>query len=497
MLPASSPLLAATHVAQTCDVRAKVDCGIVGIDQQQCTAKGCCWLPVPSGSADPWCFFKGDAPSTTCFGLLPASFDDPPFDEHAIGRMAKYFLANLDVNSTGAVIASPGAVPALPDDCPGGYRFHWMRDGALSIQALMDTSNITGYGMGAIRPVVERYVAWVRDVTAGSDEPKWNISAAAPYAFGWCRPQTDGPPLRALSLLAAMDRFATVDAWALARADLDWVADGDHSVTRSCDLWEEGTDEPNLLWNRVVMRAALLRGAAAAAARGDAAAQAKYERAAKNKVADPWADHVLPGGTLSECPAIGQSQACADQGKSLDGVVILALVHAGAAATAVADPASAAIARTVGAYNAAFCKAYPINREGQPGILYGRYLRDKYGGDGGNPWVLITAALANLLYRAATSAAARSPSAEAADAWRATFGASFGEATGSFPAAFVAAGDSVLRRLRSHVAPTDEDHLFEQIDKRKGSQYNAKDLTWSYAEMLGALAQRRVALAVI
>ena len=54
-----------------------------------------------------------------------------------------------------------------------------------------------------------------------------------------------------------------------------------------------------------------------------------------------------------------------------------------------------------------------------------------------------------------------------------------------------------LRRLRLHVVAADNDHLYEQIDKNTGAQYNAKDLTWSYAETLSALEQRRLALAAV
>ena len=429
--------------------------------------------------------------SGSCFNVQPASPNDAPFDDNAIARMSTYFLMNLNVNGSGAIVASPGAVPALPDSCPGGYRFHWMRDGALSIRSLMETTNVTKLSATAVAPIVEAYVEWVKSVTAGSAEPKWNITAKEPYAFGWCRPQTDGRPLRALSLLAAMRHH---DTWALATADLDWLAEGGHFDTPSCDLWEEGTSEPNLLWNRVAMRSALLTGAAAAKAQGDVHRQTTYEKAASEHVVDPFTSEHLHAGSayFIECP---EQSTCAKSGKMLDGVVILALVHAGAAATKMSDPASAAVARTVSAFNVAFCDAYPINNKQLPGILYGRYTRDQYGG--GNPWLLITAALANLLYRAAISAAHAPPAPDAVDAWRATFGVSFGRGAGGFPVAFVAAADSVLRRLRLHVVAADNDHLYEQIDKNTGAQYNAKDLTWSYAEMLSALEQRRLALAAV
>ncbi len=476
----------------------KTDCGFAGIDQSACEAKGCCWVPAP-GTPDPWCFVKSEPDQ--CFGLQPPDFDSAPFSSAELSRMAKFFTSNLDVSGTGAVMASPGAVPALPDSCPGGYRFHWMRDGALSIKALMETTGVTGVTDDTSKALAQSYVRWVASTTGTSAEPKWNITSGEPYtkSFSWCTPQTDGPPLRAATLMAIAERFG-LDTWAQVTADLDWILDG-HANESSCDLWEEGTDEPNLLWNRVAMRSALLQGAQAAEARGDRAKQAEYAQAASTLVPDPFADHLLDGEYLTECPAAGASEACRSAGKQLDGAVVLALIHAGPAMTAAVDPASATVARTVAAYNAAFCAAYPINRSGQPGtagtagILYGRYAADAYGG--GNPWVLLTAALANLLYRAARSAAQATPGAEAASAWRAAFGSSFGTAEGSWAAAFVAAGDSVLRRLRSHVSAADDDHLYEQIDQISGVQYNAKDLTWSYAETFAAMQQRELALAAL
>lgn len=81
--------------------------------------------------------------------------------------------------------------------------------------------------------------------------------------------------------------------------------------------------------------------------------------------------------------------------------------------------------QTVSSYVVMFQKRFEaLNQEDSkakiPGVLYGRYAADAYGNkalgpalglalglaphcvcqDGGNPWVLITAALANLLYQA-------------------------------------------------------------------------------------------------
>jgi glucoamylase len=202
----------------------------------------------------------------------------------------------------------------------------------------------------------------------------------------------------------------------------------------------------------------------------------------------------------------------------VDGAVILALVHGGTlggkhsnssgVATSAVPPTSVAVAETVAAYNVAFCDAYSINRadtsKGIPGVLYGRYMADQYGG--GNPWVLITAALASLFYRAAQFVASTGslPSGDALQAWRTALAAP----TFSGSAVdFVAAGDSVMHRLKLHVGlPTggapgfmqmsgETGHLYEQLDRNSGFQYNAKDLTWSYAETLDAAARRSAAIA--
>ena len=94
------------------------------------------------------CFYSNGAPTPappsptpaggTCFLLLDNNkpLASAPFGAAAVAQMQKNFLANINVNGTGAVIASPGAVPALKDCCPGGYRFHWMRDGALTMDAV-------------------------------------------------------------------------------------------------------------------------------------------------------------------------------------------------------------------------------------------------------------------------------------------------------------------------------------------------------------------------
>ena len=121
-----------------------------------------------------------------------------------------------------------------------------------------------------------------------------------------------------------------------------------------------------------------------------------------------------------------------------------------------------------------------------PGVLYGRYPGDNYAG--GNPWVLTSAALAQLLYRVAAHAKTAPISDNSTvTAWAEALNVQPTPAT--LPSALFAAGDAVLARLRAHVK-ADGFRLDEQIDKRSGKQTSAHSLTWSYAEVFNALHWR-------
>jgi hypothetical protein len=55
--------------AQTCDPTNRMDCGFIGITQQQCQQKGCCWNPVnPNPNNLPFCFYTtaSNPPGYTC-----------------------------------------------------------------------------------------------------------------------------------------------------------------------------------------------------------------------------------------------------------------------------------------------------------------------------------------------------------------------------------------------------------------------------------------------
>jgi len=466
-----------------CDVgdNDKVDCGHVGTDQGQCEQQGCCWHPENSNGA-PWCYHKkGDI--TTC----PLAYEskDAPFSDDEVSTMRKFFLANINIDGSGAVVAAPDY------NTPGGsYYYHWERDGALSMGALLKTAG----SIDEVKTQMEAYTNWVAKVQVASDphgesvltEPKYFIPNGTVYTGAWCRPQNDGPGLRATTLIAWADALKAANAttstngpdlWSLIHTDLDWAADNWQS--NGCDLWEE-IRSTDFFWNRFTIRAALTKGAAFAQAQGDSDRSNKYAAAAK-AVGDTLEGHYDSGFVFES------------SSRKKDAAVICAF-NDGYLGDGVFSASSKEVAGTISTLNTLFCNSFAVNqadtKAGVPGILYGRYEGDNYAG--GNPWILLTAALAELLYRGAAEVQTTAAMDTAAySTWAPVLGLDAAQFDATTTAkAMAGAADGVLVRLRTHVKAGGF-HLNEQIDRNSGNPMAAKDLTWSYATMLKAVHARK------
>ncbi len=128
----------------------------------------------------------------------------------------------------------------------------------------------------------------------------------------------------------------------------------------------------------------------------------------------------------------------------------------------------------------------------------GRYPEDRYDGIGnseGHPWVLLSAAFAELYYRAAQGFTANGEihitAVNAAFFNALKLQPALNPGDRRFPAliaALNAKGDSHLRRLQAHTPVNGA--LSEQFSRYDGYMRGAADLTWSYAGFLTAVAQR-------
>jgi glucoamylase len=148
-----------------------------------------------------------------------------------------------------------------------------------------------------------------------------------------------------------------------------------------------------------------------------------------------------------------------------------------------------------------FCAEYPINqadnKNGIPGILIGRYPGDVYAG--GNPWQLLTAVTAKSFYQGAAAMIQENgfKSSEDKNAWLELLNLEKKNvSTEEIAKAAVSAGDAVMYRLFLHVKDRDG-HIDEQISKQSGVQTSAKDLTWSYANILSAMQARKASVGLL
>jgi len=368
-----------------------------------------------------------------------------------------------------------------------------MRDAALTMRCVQETAS----SFSEYESVLKAYSSWVLNVQSETDpngidvrtEPKFELPNGEPFAGGWCRPQNDGPGLRATSLMmfanTLIDQndstFVSENLWTgdgsknggAIKYDLDYVVGNYQSST--CDLWEEYTAD-DLFWNRITMKKAMILGADFATKMGDTDAAASYTATAQAIDSTLYDTHWTGSAVIEHT------------GRTYDGAVIVGFNVGFDPSDNLFAPSSFEVASTVKEYNAMFCDEYAINTQDSgdnvPGVLYGRYQNDNYAG--GNPWVLTTAALGNLLYRGGNYVKKHGlPSSDALETWSDVFGVDSSEITAD---TFVTAGDAVLNRLKFHIGDTF--HLDEQIDRNTGVQMSAEDLTWSYAEVLNAMSSR-------
>jgi glucoamylase len=424
--------------------------------------------------------------SSSCF-VMGSKSTSAPFSSKDVSQFRSLFMNNINIEGSGGVVAAPD------HDTPGGnYYYHWMRDAALTMRCVQETASSYNY-----ENELKSYTAWVLKAQSQTDpngidvrtEPKFELPNGEVFSGGWCRPQNDGPGLRATALMmfanTLLDKsdssYVSENLWTgdssknggAIKFDLDYVVD--NYQTSTCDLWEEYTSN-DLFWNKITMKKAMILGAEFATRMGDSDSASRYTATAQAIDATLYDNH-WNGKAVIEAT-----------GRTYDGAVIVGFNTGFDSSDNLFAPSSYEVASTVKEYNSMFCSEYSINTQDSgnsiPGVLYGRYQGDIYAG--GNPWVLTTAALGNLFYRGGNYVKKHGlPESNALDTWSQVFGVDASDISAD---TFVTAGDAVMNRLKYHIGDTY--HLDEQLDRNTGVQMSAKDLTWSYAEVLNAMSSR-------
>ncbi|TMW66049.1 hypothetical protein Poli38472_003814 [Pythium oligandrum] len=415
-----------------------------------------------------------------------------------------YLLANISPKHVDGAL--PGSIIAATASGANNYIYHWIRDSGLVMDVVY---SLYKKGDKSLEQTFWDHATFTKKIQGlqtleGLGEAKYNVDGTA-FNEPWCRPQNDGPAVRASSFI----RFA--NAYLANGGSLDKVVDLYNGTTgvikpdleyvtrvfnddKNCDLWEE--ERGQHFFTTAVQRRAMHEGEEFALKLGDIGAAEYYALKATeldNKLKTYWNEQKSSLQTTLNA-------------RLHDAALPLGVVH-GNLGDGLFAPQDDRVLSTIFQYAEGFINEYSLNQntkvnaEGLPlSIAIGRYTGDVYDGSGtskGNPWYLTTAIVAETTYRAAT-AFAKAGSITATDLNLKFF-------NGAAPAGLglnIAAGkydknskefkaiieemknyaDKHVRRIKYHGA--ENYHLNEQFNRDTGFSQGVTDLTWSYASMI-------------
>jgi glucoamylase len=313
----------------------------------------------------------------------------------------------------------------------------------------------------------------------------------------WKSPQDDGPALRLLSILDALQagtpKSPRIDT--IIQRDLTYLSE--HVADpNAVDLWEEIRGRH--YFNQLMQRQALLEASAYWPG------QAKTLKPALDRLDQDLKQHHQDN----------LIQSSLEDRARLDSSVLLASLYAQRQGpdTPLLDPDLMA---TFWKLRQTFLDEYRINQKVtqdsdgvalEPGL--GRYPRDFYDGSEGNPpghprptlanpWFLITAGAAEYCYRLHNLLQTQSlavddrsrPLLEHAAARPLPPGNLSATDRQLVASGFRRLGDAYLRRVRHHAGA--DGSMSEQFHRETGAMTGATSLTWNYAALLRAIDQRR------
>jgi len=395
----------------------------------------------------------------------------------------------------GSIVASPVLADWNPEP---DYFFHWFRDSAVVIDAvrlLFEAGDLGPHALEHFADFVKfslslqdldgrkviATLAWRENVAADfirflrKDDELEAVHGEAIVAetrvnpdgtldiSSWTRPQHDGAPLRALSVLRwvrshSFDSDLRGLVSRLVQADLAFTFA--HWREPSFDIWEE---ESGLHYYTLCVSAAALReGASWLDGVGESTLARSY-RAETDIIHRILDGYWLPGeGHYRSRVLASGARSTKGLAKDLDIAVILAAIHAaGDGPThSVRDPHMQATLRRL---ESLFEAAYAINqnRSAHRAPAMGRYAGDAY--FSGGAYYFSTLGAAEFCFRAAAHS-------DEASTW-------------------IARGDAFLETVRAYTPANGE--LSEQFDQRTGAQTSARHLAWSYAAFISCVAARR------
>ncbi|PKS12239.1 hypothetical protein jhhlp_001539 [Lomentospora prolificans] len=385
--------------------------------------------------------------------------------------------------------------------------YTWTRDAALVFKGLVEIfaanqttdlqTEIHNYIQAQARlQAVENLSGSLRD-GSGLAEPKFHVDSTA-FTDNWGRPQRDGPPLRAIAMMAYANwlveqgekPLALDKIWPVIQNDLSYVVQ--HWNKTGFDLWEEV--EGSSFFTTASQYRALIEGGTLAKALGFSC---------------PHCDIVAPQilcflqqyWSPSQGYALSNINDHSDR-SSKDVNAILASIHSFDPSVGcdgnTFQPCSSRMLATHKILADSFKDEYPINSGVAPGkaMAIGRYPEDVY--YGGHPWYLATLAAAEQMYDA-LYVWQENGYIEVTDVDVPFFHDFSHELqTGKHlndSAEFAALMNSIANYadgfidiVAEYIHPNGS--IAEQYTRDTGTPTSARDLTWSYAAFLSAVARR-------
>lgn len=446
-----------------------------------------------------------------------------------------------------AITPAPGSVVAartIEADQKPDYFFHWTRDSALVMDALIEAMTlgwidedparwrdfvafslrltrldgralVASGGIGRTNVAdLQRFLRTAIELETIHDdrvlaEARFNPDATLDV-LKWSSPQFDGPALRALTLIKLLSSHPHVaaafagEARALLRRDLEFTL---RCRAEPCyDLWEDRFGHH--YYTRLVAHAALARAAQTAAR--EAGQETGQEAGQVARAYAEGAAELMRMADAHWSPAHGH-YAAATKGlapvtaRDLDSAILLAVCHA-ALQEGPHSPLDPRVHASLDAIETLFARIFSINARLAPaGPLVGRFEGDEY--YGGGVFVMASLAAAQIHYQIARLIAggAYIPCTPDNRHWLQKVSGETFAIGARVPARapdaaalarrFFERGDARLEALRA-LAPEGA-RLPEQFDRDRGEPRSARGLAWSHAAFLTATAARQRARTAI
>lgn len=406
-----------------------------------------------------------------------------------------------------------GAMVASPSQRDPNYYFCWRRDAALTTRTVVDQYRKSG--SRNLSRIIDGYVKFSGDIQKSGvlADAKYNVYGYPTY-LPWGNPQNDGPGFNA----AVFSDYAEIllgrgekgrvlsDVYPVIKKDLDYLTSDEGRRSHSHDVWEEV--DADHFFTDVARIVGLSRGSRLAGTLGLTEDAARYSREAARLRAE-LKKYDNPADSTLKCH-IRELNHDRNKKSKLDSAVIGALVYADDMNVPVLAMDDPAVMNTVMKIENAFGSLYSINRkslaEGGRGMGIGRYPEDVYDGvgmTGANPWFICTSWFGRYYYKLAEHYL-REGKMDIHPSQAAFFQHLLGDMQLKVPSAtvekksplFSAILNSLMRKgddyaewILAHI-PADGS-MSEQIQRDTGKPQGARDLGWSYVEMVNLAEERR------